>query len=91
MYRGKRNVNKTLLLKTLKHFGILAALGAASTVVLGLLTLMTGLNPLSLPVVYQAYAVILIPMAVAALRSAQAEIAKELAQQQLAKAMVTNR
>lgn len=73
---------KTLLLKTLKHFGILAGLGAASLVVLGAISLLGGINIASLPVTYQVAAMMLIPIALAALKTAQAEIAKEVAQEQ---------
>jgi hypothetical protein len=71
-----------ILKKTLTHFGKLALLGAISTVIVGLVALVAGFNIATLPVTYQVFGAMLVPLILSALKTAQSEVATELAQEQ---------
>lgn len=71
-----------VVIKTLKHFAILGGLAAAGAIATGLIVFLNGVNIATLPVTYQVFVGVLIPLIVAAIKNAQTEIANELAAEQ---------
>jgi hypothetical protein len=77
-------VAESTVLKYLKHFAILAALGAVSVILVALLQMAGSFNVSSLPIVWQGFAYLVLPIIVAAGMKVKAEIDAELAAQEAA-------
>jgi uncharacterized membrane-anchored protein len=78
---------KDVVLKYLKHLGVLVGLSAASIVLVNILQVVGTLNVQTLPTAYQGIAYLLLPVIVASGQKVKDELDKELAQQQAAKAI----
>jgi len=76
---------QTEVLKYLKHFAVLAGLGAASIIVVALLQLAGTFNTSSLPIVWQGVLYLILPVVIAAGLKLKSEIDAELAAQLAAK------
>ena len=72
-------MTQATVFKYLKHFGMLALLGAASVVLVALLQLAGTFNVSTLPVAVQGLAFLLLPIMVAAGQKVKAEVDAELA------------
>lgn len=78
-------MSKANILKYLKHFAILAGLGAASVILLVLLQMIGSLNVTTLPIVWQGVAYLFLPVIVAAGMKLKAELDAELAAEEAKK------
>ena len=85
---------ESVVVEYLKHFAILAALGAASVIIVALIQLAGSFNVSSLPFVWQGFAFLVLPVIVSAgLRvktEIDAQLAAELAAKSLAKEQAKN-
>jgi len=81
---------QTLLLKYLKHFSILAGLGAASVLLVVVVQALTTLNVSTLPTELQGIAYLALPIVLAAAQKVKVEVDAEIAAAEAGQALAAS-